>query len=498
MCQRFMYNCLSHRIRPYSHSATSTSSTHGVGSSRRSESGSLASTSFAISPDEVESVQCLAEASTAKVVKKLLKDFSPTKNLAIAWVKRQTILNSVTTTSWLRNITDKEKKTAMEYMAEIVSQANLKFTCVPLADIEATPEVVEGVLKALLQNHKRLAQTSETFMGCHNLQPSDPNTSSLDHKSHMDNLQHITDTSIFVLLFANPGVEQTHLAHWYRSKYTPLRDEDMRDQLITTPAQMLAQFATATILVILRTASGKTSKLGNPIHFSTDPHANYQEAVHQALLLALASPIHGPALALHLLDLHERGLVILRGTLGLGAAVQAVDNPVTAEDSEIALLPTMIAAVSPPSTIDPRLLQVSESAHTAVRPDFGEDFLEFSEGRTSGMPRHDGRKLYGILIPHLDSHAVDTLFKLILNPNIGRSRGAYRHLLRSQNLARAQVNFKFPPWKIASGRKAPSYHVVASSRTMETPGISDSYQSSYTTTACEPFLLSTLDTRIGD
>ncbi|KAG1796315.1 uncharacterized protein HD556DRAFT_1307057 [Suillus plorans] len=397
---------------------------------------------------QVESAQCMAEISSTKVEKIPLKDFSPTEQLALAWVKRRVILNSITTNGWFRNITEVQKKAVMGYISEIVSQANLKFTC----DIETTPKVVKWVIKALLHDRKELARTSEKFVGCQYLQISGPpedcqtymqnrRREVLDPKAPFSYYLHgreIMDMLVFILLFMNPGVEEAHIHHWYHSKNTPLQDEDMQNQMMTTPTQMLAQSAAAMTLAIWRIVSRKTK-----IHFGTELHADYQDTVHQAILLALASPIHGPALAVHLLALHGRGMNALRGTIGLDVAVEEVYNPITVEDLEVvqealqlaqatglhlqastveyslardyyttpihipetleelvlpladvaqpsestihSLTSQSLAATGaqsttaspPPTTIDPRLFSLHAPA---LRQDFADDFLAFSQG----------------------------------------------------------------------------------------------------------------------
>ncbi|KAG2050284.1 hypothetical protein BDR06DRAFT_974656 [Suillus hirtellus] len=291
------------------------------GSSKCSESASVPSASM------TSQVDSIAEISSTKVEKQLLKDFSPTKQLALAWV---------------------QKKAAIGYISEIVSQANLKFAC----DIETTSKVVKWVIKALSDDCKQLAQTSENFVGCQYLHISDPAASPEDCQTYMENCwrevlnleapfsyylygHEITNMLVFVLLFMNPGMEEAHIHHWYGSPNTPLQDEDMRNQMMTTPTQMLAHLAAAMILAIQRTLSGKTMVSGKVACFGMELHADYQDAVHQAILLALASPIHGPALAARLIALHGRGMKALHGAIGLDVSVKPVHNPVTSEDLEI-------------------------------------------------------------------------------------------------------------------------------------------------------------------
>lgn len=57
------------------------------------------------------------------------KDFSSTEQVALTWVERRMILNSVTTMGWLRDITSAEKIVAVDYITNIIKQANLKFGC---------------------------------------------------------------------------------------------------------------------------------------------------------------------------------------------------------------------------------------------------------------------------------------------------------------------------------------------------------------------------------
>ncbi|KAG2117457.1 hypothetical protein DEU56DRAFT_931462 [Suillus clintonianus] len=141
--------------------------------------------------------------------------------------------------------------------------------------------------------------------------------------------------SVFILLFANPVVEDVHISHWYASKNTPLRDEDMRKEINTTPSQMLAESAVSVRLAIRRTARGKKSPTGASLQFKTDPYADEQDAVNEAILEALKSPVHGPALEARLVYLHQRGMGALRGAMGLEAPANAISNGLTEEDSQI-------------------------------------------------------------------------------------------------------------------------------------------------------------------
>ncbi|KAG1822444.1 uncharacterized protein BJ212DRAFT_1296508 [Suillus subaureus] len=58
------------------------------------------------------------------------KDFSSTEQVALTWVERHMILNSVTTMGWLQDITSTEKIVAVDYITNIIKQANMKFGCV--------------------------------------------------------------------------------------------------------------------------------------------------------------------------------------------------------------------------------------------------------------------------------------------------------------------------------------------------------------------------------
>lgn len=97
-------------------------------------------------------------------------------------------------------------------------------------------------------------------------------------------------------------------------------------------------------LAIRRAVSGKTTALGNPLPFSTDPYADEQDAVNEAMLLALGSSTHGPAMEAHMLGVHQRGMWVilamfnqslcshfsrgvLRGTMGLEAPMKAISDP---------------------------------------------------------------------------------------------------------------------------------------------------------------------------
>ncbi|KAG1765299.1 hypothetical protein EV702DRAFT_1051056 [Suillus placidus] len=425
---------LSRRIYPYNWNANS----------RGSQSTSLASASL-ISLDDTESIRCLADTGV-RHVQPNIKDFSPTEQSTLAWAQRRMIINSVTTTGWLRNITSQEKKAMSGYITEIINQANLKFNC----NIQAMPWAIEYILKEVTLNRRRLAKLSEAFTGSYDLEPPDPNVSTEECQTFKENRrdtifnsrtpfsyylhgQELTDISLFLLFFANPAVSELHIRHWYGSKHTPLHDEDMRSEIQTTPTQMLAQSATSLRCAVDRVVLGRTSNTGNPIHFTTSQYAHHQEIINLAMLQVLMSPIHPPFQGC-LLDLHNRGLLVLRAAKGLDPPVQAISNPVTAEQAIIILeiqqqhslhvqdshlqvpeqheseivdysvviyIPLCLEEITllrsntvPPLTVS---LHLSMTASTSTDPiasadahipdDFGQDFLQFSQGYTD---EHEG------------------------------------------------------------------------------------------------------------
>ncbi|KAG2109135.1 hypothetical protein DEU56DRAFT_762479 [Suillus clintonianus] len=316
--------------------------THASTSGRdaHSDSASLASTSL-ISADTTSNM------GPGDTEGKRFNEHSPTEQVALAWAKRRIILNSITTTGWLRNITPEEKKVMNGYIIELVNQANTKFGC----ELEASPRVIESILKALLLNRRQLSKISEYLANPYDIEPpSEFNLSEQDRQAFMDDRenelldsaspftyylygQEVTDISVFILLFANPVVEHVHISHWYASKSTPLRDEDMRSEIKTTPSQMLAESAVSVRLAIRRTARGKKSPTGASLQFKTDPYADEQDAINEAILKALKSPIHGAALEARLLYLHHRGMFALRGSLGLDPPENAIG--LMEEDSQI-------------------------------------------------------------------------------------------------------------------------------------------------------------------
>ncbi|KAG2133210.1 uncharacterized protein EDB93DRAFT_1107671 [Suillus bovinus] len=316
---------LSHHIFPYNRGATSV---HGASSSRNSDSASTSIVS-------TDTGAHLGGMDSAK------KPYSPTEQVALTWVKRRIILNSVTTTGWLQNITSTEKKALKIYISEIVNQANIKFGC----ELEMSDRVADSINKALLLNRRRLSKTSENLIGPYNIQPP-TDTDLLDQdrqafKNHrqtelFDSVSHftyyfhgheLTDMSVFVVLFANPVVESSHITHWYADKDTPLRDEDIRLEINTTPTQMFSESAASVRLAIRRAVSGKMTASGNPLPFSTDPYADEQDVVNEAMLLALGSSTHGPAMEAHMLGVHQRGMGVLHGAMGLEAPMKAISDP---------------------------------------------------------------------------------------------------------------------------------------------------------------------------
>ncbi|KAG0695550.1 hypothetical protein DFH29DRAFT_1030135 [Suillus ampliporus] len=207
------------------------------------------------------------------------------------------------------NSTEQKKN----YVIEIINQANMKFRCEDLID----PYNIQPPLDSDLSewDHKAFKDRRQNEL----FDSASPFTYYLHS-------QELTDMSVFIVLFANPVEEDTHIVHWYASKDTPLRDEDMRLEIKTTLTQMFSELAVSVRKMLLS---------GTPLHFSTNSYANEQDMVNEAMLLALASSIHGPAMEACMLYVHQRGMGVLCGAMGLEAPRQAIRNPLTVEDSQI-------------------------------------------------------------------------------------------------------------------------------------------------------------------
>lgn len=67
-----------------------------------------------------------------------------------------------------------------------------------------------------------------------------------------------TDVSSVVVVFAGHSAVQTHLAHWYASRKSPLCDEDMRNSITTTPVDMFS------------TTGAAVSKVYSDVHLLTN------------------------------------------------------------------------------------------------------------------------------------------------------------------------------------------------------------------------------------
>ncbi|KAG0708176.1 hypothetical protein DFH29DRAFT_871092 [Suillus ampliporus] len=122
------------------------------------------------------------------------------------------------------------KKATNNYVIEIINQANMKFGCEDLIDpYNIQPPLDSDLSERDCQAFKDRRQ-NELF-------------NSASPFTYYLHGQELTDMSVFIVLFTNPVVEDTHIAHWYASKDMPLRDEDMRLEIKTTPTQMFSELA---------------------------------------------------------------------------------------------------------------------------------------------------------------------------------------------------------------------------------------------------------------
>ncbi|KAG2117455.1 hypothetical protein DEU56DRAFT_761385 [Suillus clintonianus] len=172
---------MSFRTFPYdSNDPSSCTRRRTSGRDACSDSASLASTSL-MSADTTSNM------GSGDIEGKRFNEHSPTEQLALTWAKRRIVLNSVTTTGWLRNITPEEKQVTNGYIIELVNQANIKFGC----ELESSPRVIESILKALLLNRRQLSKISEYLADPYDIEPpSEFNLSEQDHQAFKDDREH--------------------------------------------------------------------------------------------------------------------------------------------------------------------------------------------------------------------------------------------------------------------------------------------------------------------
>ncbi|KAG2048805.1 hypothetical protein BDR06DRAFT_975770 [Suillus hirtellus] len=347
-----------HRLHPYSRASSTVSLATPTSSS--AASGSVVS-----------------HGNKKKRKKMNLRDVDLSDRPAIAWTRGRMIMDLVATNGWMRNDTATERELMDIYLSEIVAQANSLFNRI-LQDIVATKDIKSLLMQNLSQFRTHIAETADSLVGLHNLEPRKEDGLSADaRKAFMVALraeifdsnkpwtyflhrQEYTQDSIRLIVFGNLALETTHLNIWYRSKFSPFRNMSMRAEIETMMPLMLSESAAGVQCAIDRLVEGRqagTTSSKGILKFSTILYAGQQAAYHNAILECLADPLHKEPLQARFLALHRRGLEITDSTFGLSTP------------SQIVCVPTKIEEIVRP------LLQSSSAAHTRTPVQEGLQYL---------------------------------------------------------------------------------------------------------------------------
>ncbi|KAG1842549.1 hypothetical protein F4604DRAFT_1689889 [Suillus subluteus] len=304
----------SHRVHPYSRSP-------GI-----SQTTSHASSSM-MSQDDLDSF-IHGGVSDHKVpipAKLNFKRLSPELRTALSWT-RQKLAMKMFLDGWIPQTTDAEKDELKNCIKQFIDQTNEKFGC----SIASTDDILKYVMDILTQNRGKLAVAGESFIESYDLEPKTP-MSIKDRQIFMERRRDEISNSLVpfsyflhgikinpedgtatLLVFMNPAVVNTHISYYYCDPKSPLWDESLRADISTTPIPGFAVTAAATKCAIDRKVEGRLSGSKDVLRFNANPYSNDQREIQIKMEEAYDSPIHGKDLKAQLLDIHLRGLHVMK------------------------------------------------------------------------------------------------------------------------------------------------------------------------------------------
>ncbi|KAG1772567.1 hypothetical protein EV702DRAFT_1048540 [Suillus placidus] len=298
----------SHCLQPYARSTSDT---------MQHESSSIASGSLV-------SDNCGGQKKPKKLA---LCNLDPDERIAIKWARKCLVMDLLTTVVWPQNKTDEEKDT---YLNEIVNQANSMF---------GTKLVLTKELAALM-NTADTSLTSEARKAhMQNRRVVLLDSSEGNQWQYFLHGEKVEGEHIILLVFSNRTVEKIHLLHLYSSTYTPLRNQEFLKEITTTTLNMFSHVAAGVECGIDRIVDGAPSGSGRVVRFIGERYASRQVYYKEAIMHAMLLPIHKDTLRARLLNLHQRGLKVMRDKMGLTAPEHPIYMPQTMQELTRPLYP---------------------------------------------------------------------------------------------------------------------------------------------------------------
>ncbi|KIK32900.1 hypothetical protein CY34DRAFT_18734 [Suillus luteus UH-Slu-Lm8-n1] len=312
-----------HRLKPYART-TSTSGT------MQHETSSTASGSFVSDNGAGQKKKRLA-----------LCDLPEDDRPVVRWTRSRLVMDLLTTVVWPQNELEKEKEV---YLNEILHQANSMFG----TKLELSKDLGSLMNSAVTQFRSSLAEIAEKLGREFNIEPQDTSLTDLACKDYMQshrtvllnpsernrwqyflNGESVNGLNAILLMFGNPIVEKIHLLHLYTSNYTPLRDKMFRKEITMTTLNMFSHVAVGVECGIDRIVDGALSGSGRIVRFTGEKYAQHQVYYMDSVTRALLFPIHQESLPARFLDLHLRGLQLLKDKMGLMALEHPIYVPQT-------------------------------------------------------------------------------------------------------------------------------------------------------------------------
>ncbi|KAG1853882.1 hypothetical protein DFJ58DRAFT_728009 [Suillus subalutaceus] len=224
------------------------------------------------------------------------------------WARKCLLMDFLTTLVWPQNETDEDKSA---YVNEIVSEANALFG----TNLVLTKDLICLINHAVTQFHSGLIDLVDRFASEFMLEPL--GTMSKDQRlaymvNHRIALLDSSEENRWQYFYTT--LEKIHLLHFYASAYTPLRDEKFLTELNTTTPHMFSHVAVGAECGIDKVVE---EAFGRNVRFLGKRYTPRQLSYFNAVKHALQLPIHKETLPAQFIDLHNRGLQVLKAKSGL-------------------------------------------------------------------------------------------------------------------------------------------------------------------------------------
>ncbi|KAG1721033.1 hypothetical protein EDB19DRAFT_1835708 [Suillus lakei] len=268
-----------------------------------------------------------------KRAKKLtLSDLSLEERPAIKWAWKRMLMDLLTLVVWPHNETEDRKNA---YFNEILAQVNTLFK----TNIVLTKDLIGLMTQSVTQFCTNLLDVVDQCAVEFKIAPTIAMSQEKLMEHMVERRQVLLDlleencvideasNCEILLLFGSKILHRILLNDLYTSTYMPLRDESFLKELNTTTSHMFSHIAVGYgIDKVVEEASGRN------VRFLGERYAPQQLAYFNAVELALNTLLHKEALLAQFLELHMKGLYILRGKSGLLPPEKLIYMPKTMQE----------------------------------------------------------------------------------------------------------------------------------------------------------------------